>query len=486
MSDDGPILRAGRNCWRMARAGRLAFIVDAADHFAAVKSAILQARHSVYLIGWDFDVRIKFEPEGATMEGPNRLGSFLRWIDKHRPGLNVYVLKWDLGILQDIGRGAMPIMALDWLTSTRIHFKLDGCHPPGAAHHQKIAVVDDVLAFCGGIDMTADRWDTREHRDGDERRTRPSGRRYGPWHDASTMVDGEVAKSLGELARARWLRATGEELEPPPRLDAVWPEGIEPEFRNLDVAIARTQPRHDGQEEVREIERLYVDAIRSARRMIYCESQYFASRVVAEAMARRLREPDGPEIVVVNPVSADGWLEAMAMDTARSKLLKIVRSADLHGRFRIFTPVTRERKPIYVHAKVTVVDDRLLRVGSSNFNNRSMGFDTECDLAVEASADPAEDSAVREAIAGVRDSLLGEHLGVAAEVVARRIRETGSLVRAIDSMVGEGRSLTPYEPADPGPLDKIVAENGFVDPERPPRPLAAFTRRLGLGGHWRR
>ena len=89
-------------------------------------------------------------------------------------------------------------------------FKLDGAHPFGASHHHKIAVFDDRLAFCGGIDMTAARWDTRGHCDRDPRRKRPTtGRAYHPWHDASMAVSGEAARALGEHCRQRWLAAGG-------------------------------------------------------------------------------------------------------------------------------------------------------------------------------------------------------------------------------------------------------------------------------------
>ena len=92
--------------------------------------------------------------------------------------------------------------------------KLDGAHPPGASHHQKIVVIDDSLAFCGGIDMTGDRWDTREHRDDEPRRITPGGAPYAPWHDATTAIEGPAAAALGELARDRWRRAGGAALAP--------------------------------------------------------------------------------------------------------------------------------------------------------------------------------------------------------------------------------------------------------------------------------
>lgn len=469
-----PILSPGRNCWRIERAEKLTLLIDADAYFAAVKEAALQARHCVYLIGWDFDTRIRFEPEHQTLEGPNKLGPFLRWIDKNRPDIEVYVLKWDLGIIHALGRGTTPLAVLNWVTSDRIHFRLDGAHPKAAAHHQKIVVVDDALAFCGGIDMTADRWDTRDHLDDDPRRKRPSGRSYGPWHDASTMVDGEVARALGDLARERWRRATGEALEPPSPRSPIWPNGIVPTFTGIDVAIARTQPEYDGEEEVREIEAFLLDAIAGAKTAIYWESQYFASRRIVEAMAERLQERDGPEFVIINPESADGFLEAATMDTARARLLRLIDKADRHGRFRIFTPVTKNRQPIYVHAKILIVDDRLLRVGSSNINNRSMGFDTECDLIVEAAPDREDSVNLCATIITVRDDLLAEHLGTQAARVSEGVARERSLVRAIDSLLTTTKSLVPYEPDEPALIEEALAESELLDPERPP----SFTKKM--------
>src|SRR5690606_2933669 len=125
-----------------------------------------------------------------SIEGPNHLGAFLRWLVKRRPDLDVYILKWDLGVLYTLGRGATALMMMRWRADPRIHFRLDHHHPPGAAHHQKIAVIDDRLGFCGGIDITDERWDTRAHRDDDPRRRHPRGGHYDPWHDAAAAVDG--------------------------------------------------------------------------------------------------------------------------------------------------------------------------------------------------------------------------------------------------------------------------------------------------------
>ena len=209
------VLEPGRTCWRIARAERLTCIVDAADYFRHAKSAMLQAKKRIMLIGWDFDTRIKFEPDGQTLEGPNKLGRFLEWLPEQRPDLDIYLLKWNIGAFSALARGMTPVFVLDWLTDPRLHFEIDGAHPVGAAHHQKIIVVDDSIAFCGGIDMTVDRWDTSEHPDRSRFRREPSGKRYGPWHDVTTAFDGEAARALGDQARAKGerLRAsrTGEQ-----------------------------------------------------------------------------------------------------------------------------------------------------------------------------------------------------------------------------------------------------------------------------------
>lgn len=473
----GPVLVPGRTCWRIEKADRVAVIIDAAAYFARIKAAILNARHTVMLIGWDFDTRIKLEPDDPMPGVPNELGDFLSWIVRVRPELTINVLKWDLAILKMPFRGGTPLVLLDWMTSRRLRFRLDSAHPPGACHHQKIAIIDDALAFCGGIDMTTDRWDTPDHRDGDPRRVRPSGEPYGPFHDVTTAVDGEAARALGDLARERWRRATGETLVPPPPVPAFWPDDLEPDFRDLPVAIARTDPMADhegtqktGKRGVREIEALYLAAIAAARDFIYLESQYFASQKIVGAITARLSEPDGPEVVVINPERTPAWVEEEAMGSARSLLLQRLRAADTHRRFRILVPVTEGGEGIYVHAKVLVVDDRLLRVGSSNINNRSQGLDTECDLAIEVPQ--GERPEVCRAIRSVRTRLMAEHLGVAVAEVERTEEETGSLTAMVDRLMRPtGRSLRPLEPEPLNETERRLVDERLLDPDRP-EPMA--------------
>ena len=453
----------GRNCWRIARADRAALIVDAADYFQYARQAMLKARSQILLIGWDFDTRIFLEDSPGD-DAPTKLGPFISWLARNRPELKIHILKWDLGAVKLLGRGSTIFRLARWAWNKRIFFKLDGAHPPGGSQHHKILVIDDSLAFCGGIDMTASRWDTRDHKDGDERRRRPTtGRRYGPWHDATMAVSGPAARALGELARERWKAAAGAPIDPPQAHGDPWPEALEPAFRDVDVAIARTRGAYKGVEAVREVEALFVDLIAGARRFVYAENQFFASRVIAQAIAKRLAEPDGPEFVLVNPKRSDGWIEEEVMSSARARLMRALAKADLHGRFRIYTPVTQGGEDIYVHSKVVVADDAVLRVGSANMNNRSMGLDSECDLLIDARLEA--NAGARARIAALRADLLAEHLGVAAEEVEAKLTVSGSLIAAVEALRGSGRTLVPFVPDAPNAVEAAIADSEALDPE---------------------
>jgi phosphatidylserine/phosphatidylglycerophosphate/cardiolipin synthase-like enzyme len=423
---------------------------------------MLQATRRIMLIGWDFDARIRLTTGAREPGEPETIGAFILWLVARKPDLQIYLLRWDMGAIKSLFRGATLLTVARWMMHRRIHTKLDGFHPTGGSHHQKIVVIDDCFAFCGGIDMTVERWDTRGHHDGDPGRLTPWGRPYKPWHDAIAAVEGPVATALGDLARDRWRRAGGRAIARIEQPSDCWPHNLVPDFRDLPVGIARTFPDLPEQDEVREIEALFLSQIAAARQSIYAESQYFASRRIAEAIARRLEEPDGPEIVIVNPVGAQGWLEPIAMDTARERLMEALRRRDRHGRLRMYHPVTRDGAPIYVHAKIMIVDGRILRIGSANMNNRSMGLDTECDLLVEARD---ESDAAR--ITAIRNGLLAEHLDRAPDEIAATLDQTGSLIGTIERLRGDGRTLRPYEARTLSETETWLADHEVLDPESP-------------------
>ena len=464
------ILAPGRNCWRVERARALAFLIDGEAYFSAVRSALARARHSIFILGWDVDSRMRLVPDGAHDGFPDPLAEFLNAVVAGRSGLRGYLLSWDFAMLYAIEREWLPIYKLDWSTHRRLSFRLDDCHPAGASHHQKIVVIDDAVAFVSGYDLTRCRWDTSAHEPRDPRRVDHRGVPYPPFHDVGIVVAGECAAALGELARERWQRATG--TRPRRRVEAtfdeVWPEGVAPEARDVDVAIARTDPAFMGRPGVTEVRALHEDAIASARRHIFGENQYFTSRTITEAFARRLRDDEGPEIAVVSPYTQSGWLEISTMGVLRARVHRALREADRHGRYRLYCPMLpwldHRVDCLNVHSKVLVVDDEFLTVGSANLSERSMAVDTECNVAIEARGDER----LRALIASVRDRLLGEHLQRTPQEVAAAIRERGGLHAAIAALAREdARTLKAVEPEVDPALESIVPEGHVFDPERP-------------------
>jgi phosphatidylserine/phosphatidylglycerophosphate/cardiolipin synthase-like enzyme len=459
------ILIEGETCWRIEEADRAAVIVDAADFFKHARSAMLKAKRSIFMVGWDFDTRIDLVPGDANDGAPEKLGDFLNWLSNRRSEIDVRILKWDIGLINSVTRGETPFYILSWMFSKRVQLKLDGAHPSLSAHHMKLLVIDDHVAFCGGIDMTVGRWDTRDHVEKDKRRRSPTGFAQGPWHDATTCVSGPAAAAIGALARMRWQAATGEVLDPVDIPSDPWPDELDVDFRNIRIGIARTQPEYLEQRQVCEIQAAKLAMIAAARETIYIESQYFATRVIAEAIAERLAEKDGPEVVLINPEGADGWLEAKFMDSARIRLMKLVRDADRDGRFRIFYPVNSARTSIYVHAKIMIADDCILKLGSANLNNRSMGYDTECDIVIEALH---KGDAISQAILAHRNALIAEHLGCEPSDIESEVEKHGSLIKAIEVLNNaHGRGLVAVAMRELTEDEELLAESSIADPERP-------------------
>ncbi|WP_123027171.1 phospholipase D-like domain-containing protein [Mycolicibacterium stellerae] len=485
MSDDR-LLIPGQTCWRVERADQFACIIDAADYFTHVKASMLRAQHRIMLIGWDFDARMTFERGVKTLPGPNLLGAFLYWMLWKRPALDIYLLRSNLRLLpafDDVWFGLTPVPVLNRVTSKRIHFATDGAHPTGAVHHQKIVVVDDAAAFCGGIDLTTDRWDTSAH-EHDSRRRRTAGRGYGPRHEVAAAVDGAAGRELAKQARDRWHTATAEPLAPVDAQHATWPTKLDASLRDVDIGIVRTLPELDSRGEIREVEALNLAAIAAARHVIYLENQYLAARRIVEALAARLKEQNGPEIVIVLPRKGNNRLERETMDGARHRLIQLLWEADEYRRLGIYWPETDGGTPIYIHSKVMTVDDRLLRIGSSNLNNRSMGFDSECDVAIEADPDSSESGEVRREIISVRDQLVAEHLGVPVGKLEAAALECRSLLKAVEALRAQGKKLRPFTEQTVADEASPLAENDLMDPDHVPRSLARAVQRFitGFGG----
>jgi len=478
------ILGRPDNCWRIAQADRAAFLVDGESYFAALRSAILRAQHSVILVGWDMHSRIDLLRGDVDDGAPTALGPLLNYCAQKRPELNIFVLSWDFAMIYALERELFPRYRLRWRSHERVRFCLDDKHPFGASQHQKLAIIDDGLAFSGGFDLAQWRWDTRQHRVDDKRRRDPLGRRFPPFHDVQIAVSGEAARALAELARARWQEADGREIPdvPTARGHDCWPADVNPAIGDVDIGIALTRPQWKDQEELRQVEQLFLDSIAAATEHLYLENQYFTSHRIGDALEASLARGTGPEIVIVLPHESRGWLEQHTMDVLRGRLLKRLRKADHAGRLRVYCPRLADGTHLLVHAKVTVADDCFVRIGSANLNNRSMGLDRECDIALEAKGR----TACRDAIRNFRRELLAEHLGVDKARVEAAEAEHRSLIAAIESLRGGDRTLQDVDHEVPEYLDRSVPDAAVIDPEKPveARELLRYLRRgdtAGLG-----
>ena len=483
------LLRPGYNCWTVAKAERVALLVDGESYFRAFYQAALRAKRSIVILAWDFNsqTRLHFDPvpKGGP---PAELGEFLNYLVRRRRGLRVRVLNWDYPMVFGKDRELPPLYGFGWKPSRRVQLRYDDTHPIGGCQHQKVVVIDDALAFAGGIDLTARRWDSSEHSPEDERRS-ASGKPYPPFHDLMMAVDGEAARQLAELARGRWRQATGKRLKRTVASGDPWPPALEPDVTDVEIGIARTLPPRDESPPVREVENLYLDMIAAARRTLYIENQYFTAPRIAAALEQRLAEPDGPEIVLVLRLLSHGWLEEHTMHVLRTRLIRRLQRADRYGRFRVYypdIPGLAAECCVDVHSKLMIVDDQSVRIGSSNLCNRSLSMDSECDLVLEARGVPRVAAAIR----GLRDRLLAEHLGTSPAATARAIAQAGSLHGAIASLGADG-GRTLRELADlPEWPDAVVTFAAVADPSEPialdvlQRERAGDSRPLSQGPAW--
>jgi phospholipase D1/2 len=319
-------------------------------------------------------------------------------------------------------------------------------------------VIDDCLAFAGGMDVAGGRWDTPEHRPDDARRAGEDGP-YPPSHDVQAMVDGEAAGALARIVRDRWQRASDVAMVEPAEPSDLWPGSVMPDFVDACVGISRTDIDAAG---CRDVEQLHLDLLDAARHAIYIENQYLTSPLITAALGRRLEAADGPEVVIVLPLTNAGWLEQNTIEALRAQSIHHLRAADRFGRLRICYPVVPSDGDgaVGVHSKVAVVDDRLFRVGSSNLTSRSMGLDTECDLTVEA-ADPHQ----RAGVSRLRNLLLAEHLGMPVDAVDAFLATDPSLVRLVDSRRNTSRCLRELQ-SETAQVAPMIARD-LVDPAGP-------------------
>ncbi len=250
---------------------------------------------------------------------------------------------------------------------SKIRSALDSCSGASHCHHEKTIVIDDRVAFVGGIDLTldgGDPYDTPNHR----------ARGGIGWHDAAVRIEGPAVRDVAEHFRLRWQSATREALPPPAEPEPAGNVELQV-VRTLPAGTYRSVPKGDYS-----ILESYISALRSAERIVYLENQFLWSPEIVDILAAKLRHPpsDDFRVVVLLPARAND-----GADISRGQVAALIEADDGDDRFLACTVYAREgklRDIVYVHSKIGIVDDRWLTVGSANLNAHSLLNDTEMNV----------------------------------------------------------------------------------------------------------
>ncbi|HEY0938639.1 MAG TPA: phospholipase D-like domain-containing protein [Steroidobacter sp.] len=412
------LLRPGETCWRASLAERATLLVDGQEYFAALRSALLRARKLIVIAGWDFDTRVHLPPRaaarGESLSAPVQFGELLGYLLQTRPGLQIHVARWNYHWLYRDDRETDTRQQLE---SRGIRFYEDSNHPTTGCVHHKVVVIDDKLAFIGGIDLTHNRWDTREHLPGEARRHNADGEAYMPVHDTQLCVTGPVVADIAAYLRENW-----PEGPPPERVNVpenCWPEGWPVHFEHINAAVSRTLPACESRPAIREVEAFYLAAIARTQRSLYLENQYFTSTRIAEAIAQRCREVPELQGLLVGMERPKTTVELHTMGHGLQRFFRILTATGASDRVPLVGALC-DGQGINLHSKLGVFDDRWLTVGSANLNRRSMGFDVECNLLLEATT-PGHRARMSE----LRNDLLAEHLGSTSNAIATHLSSKG-------------------------------------------------------------
>ncbi len=342
--------------------GALDVLVDGGEALPRIAEALAGARSHVHIAGWHLAPDFGLTRDDQALRLRDLLGDLAQRVE-------VRVLLWGGAPVPVFtpARAAVRRVREELMRGTRVQCALDSHERPMHCHHEKLVIVDGEVAFVGGIDLTSlggDRFDSSDHL---------MRGRLG-WHDACSRVRGPAVADVAAHFTARWREVTGEQVEetPPP-----------PRAGDVELQVVRTVPDkvYDflPQGDFRILE-AYTRALRSARKLVYLESQFLWSPQVVEILANKLREPPSEDfrVVVLLPAKPNN-----GADTTRGQLGVLAGADNDAGRFLATTISARSgglSGPLYVHAKVAIVDDAWLTVGSANLNEHSFFNDTEMNV----------------------------------------------------------------------------------------------------------
>jgi phosphatidylserine/phosphatidylglycerophosphate/cardiolipin synthase-like enzyme len=343
-------------------------LVDGAEALPAIARELQQARSHIHMTGWYLSPGFALVRDSQPTVLRHLLADLAERVD-------VRILVWAGAPLPLFRPSRRQVRQMrERLTKeSRIQCHLDAKERPLHCHHEKTIVVDDRVAFVGGMDLTSqagDRFDPSEH---------PARASIG-WHDAAARIEGPAVADVAEHFRMRWEEIAGEQLPAPA---AAQPAG------DVELQVVRTIPEKVYEAVPKGDFRIlesFSAALRSAERFIYVENQFLWSPEIARVLREKLIDPPTPEFRMVfvlpaNPKSGN--------DDTRGVLAELIEADEDNGRLLACSLYARSgprADPIYVHAKIGIVDDRWLTLGSANLNEHSLFNDTEMNVVAH---DPA-------------------------------------------------------------------------------------------------
>ena len=476
MQSGKSVFQPGQNCWVESKARFSTPLIDCGNYYKALHSSIVKAKHSIFIVGWDIDSRIRLlrGDDEANSEAPSVISDLLKWKAEQNPDIKIYLLRWDSSLAFFAQREMWAKEVWEEKTPDNVQTELDDTIPMGGSQHQKIVVIDDELVFSGGMDVSTNRWDTRDHPVVSEERDGPDGE-YGPLHDVQMVSSGPVVADFSKLVRWRWQRVADSspiDIREDARIDEnaplpdAWPQDYPPLFEDVECALARTIPFMDEVEPAQEVRHMLLDLIGEAESVIYIENQFTTRQEIAEALNKQLKLKPNLSVIIVSSYEPKGKFECEAFWASRIEFKEILEKGIDPKRVKLTYSSIEDmqgRKAYKrIHSKVMTIDNKYLVIGSSNLSNRSMTLDTEIDTVLFGNTKDNQ-----ACIEQVRNDLLAEHTGRDIDAMPALFNNEYPVEALMQDQIAHGYVLTEVR-------DEVFTEQSvknvfraLSDPEEP-------------------
>lgn len=398
------ICAQNRNVWCIDKINHFGFLLDADKYYTAFFEAAPQAKKNIFITAWEMESKLNLGKVSSRF--PSDLRRYFSFLVNQNKELKIKILCWKPGLYLKFSRERLTEWKWKQLGHPRVNFRNDRSPYAFGSFHEKLVLIDNSCGFLGGMDISVNRWDTPDHLLHSDIRKRGE-EKYLPIHDAQVIFTGPLLEKMRIMMQAR-LNPSYVPIEQFPEHE-ISIKTPYPFIEDTIGSLSRTDPALNAFE----IEALYIDAILSAKKIIYIENQYFTCLPIAKALAQQLERPDGAQVVIILPRDYIGSFERAVYINGRNKVKKILEKSNKFHRLGFYYPSIPdegEGQFLKVHSKIMIVDEEFITLGSANLNFRSMRVDREMNMNIEAN-----DYESKKFIKNIFLSLICEHLGIQLE-----------------------------------------------------------------------